>query len=104
MRSCLGVLVIAASTLAFADVPPKDAGYAPPLKARGIPVAGTNGIATLEMMLVNSNGQVLETRSLTVGVGTQNYQLNMDRAPGTYFVSLKTAQGTLPTQRILVIK
>ena len=30
-----------------------DAGYAPPLKARGIPVAGKNGIATFEMMLVN---------------------------------------------------
>jgi 3-hydroxyacyl-CoA dehydrogenase len=30
-----------------------DAGYAPPMKARGIPVAGRTGIATLEMMLVN---------------------------------------------------
>jgi len=30
-----------------------DAGYAPPPLARGIPVAGKNGIATLEMMLVN---------------------------------------------------
>ncbi len=30
-----------------------DAGYAPPTKARGIPVAGRTGIATLEMMLVN---------------------------------------------------
>ncbi|MBI1225068.1 MAG: DUF4394 domain-containing protein [Bacteroidetes bacterium] len=60
--------------------------------------------AEVEMMLVNSNGQVLETRQLTVGNGTQDYQLNMDRAPGAYFVSLRTAQGTLPTQRILVIK
>lgn len=30
-----------------------DAGYAPPLPARDIPVAGRAGIATLEMMLVN---------------------------------------------------
>ena len=30
-----------------------DAGYAPPPVARGIPVAGKNGIATFEMMLVN---------------------------------------------------
>ena len=30
-----------------------DAGYAPPLKPRGITVAGRNGIATFEMMLVN---------------------------------------------------
>jgi 3-hydroxyacyl-CoA dehydrogenase len=30
-----------------------DAGYAPPLKARAIPVAGCTGIATLEMTLVN---------------------------------------------------
>lgn len=30
-----------------------EAGYAPPPKARGIPVAGKNGIATFEMMLVN---------------------------------------------------
>ncbi|HLO64285.1 MAG TPA: enoyl-CoA hydratase/isomerase family protein, partial [Azonexus sp.] len=30
-----------------------DAGYAPPQMARGIPVAGKNGIATFEMMLVN---------------------------------------------------
>jgi len=30
-----------------------DAAYAPPPMARGIPVAGRNGIATLEMMLVN---------------------------------------------------
>ena len=30
-----------------------DAGYAPPLMPRAIPVAGRNGIATLEMMLVN---------------------------------------------------
>jgi 3-hydroxyacyl-CoA dehydrogenase len=30
-----------------------DAGYAPPLKARGVTVAGRNGIATLEMMLIN---------------------------------------------------
>ncbi|MCC4117369.1 3-hydroxyacyl-CoA dehydrogenase/enoyl-CoA hydratase family protein [Aromatoleum toluclasticum] len=30
-----------------------DAGYAPPHKARAIPVAGRNGIATLEMVLVN---------------------------------------------------
>ncbi|WP_028995825.1 3-hydroxyacyl-CoA dehydrogenase/enoyl-CoA hydratase family protein [Azonexus hydrophilus] len=30
-----------------------DAGYAPPPMARAIPVAGKNGIATLEMMLVN---------------------------------------------------
>jgi 3-hydroxyacyl-CoA dehydrogenase len=30
-----------------------EAGYRPPLKARGIPVAGRTGIATLEMMLVN---------------------------------------------------
>lgn len=30
-----------------------DAGYAPPLQARDIPVAGRTGIATLEMMLVN---------------------------------------------------
>jgi 3-hydroxyacyl-CoA dehydrogenase len=30
-----------------------DAGYAPPLKSRGITVAGRNGIATFEMMLVN---------------------------------------------------
>ncbi|MBS1131485.1 MAG: 3-hydroxyacyl-CoA dehydrogenase [Proteobacteria bacterium] len=30
-----------------------EAGYAPPPMARGIPVAGKNGIATLEMMLVN---------------------------------------------------
>ncbi|MFH1660463.1 MAG: 3-hydroxyacyl-CoA dehydrogenase/enoyl-CoA hydratase family protein [Pseudomonadota bacterium] len=30
-----------------------EAGYAPPPKARAIPVAGKNGIATLEMMLVN---------------------------------------------------
>ena len=30
-----------------------DAGYAPPLPARDIPVAGRTGIATLEMMLVN---------------------------------------------------
>ena len=30
-----------------------DAGYAPPLKARGVTVAGRSGIATLEMMLVN---------------------------------------------------
>jgi len=30
-----------------------DAGYAPPLKARGVTVAGRNGIATLEMTLVN---------------------------------------------------
>jgi 3-hydroxyacyl-CoA dehydrogenase len=30
-----------------------DAGYAPPMMARGIPVAGKNGIATFEMMLVN---------------------------------------------------
>ncbi|MDP3032498.1 MAG: enoyl-CoA hydratase/isomerase family protein, partial [Rhodocyclaceae bacterium] len=30
-----------------------DAGYAPPLMARGIPVAGKTGIATFEMMLVN---------------------------------------------------
>ncbi|MDO8959355.1 MAG: 3-hydroxyacyl-CoA dehydrogenase/enoyl-CoA hydratase family protein [Rhodocyclaceae bacterium] len=30
-----------------------EAGYAPPLMARGIPVAGRTGIATFEMMLVN---------------------------------------------------
>jgi 3-hydroxyacyl-CoA dehydrogenase len=30
-----------------------DAGHAPPLKARGIPVAGRTGIATCEMMLLN---------------------------------------------------
>lgn len=30
-----------------------DVGYAPPLMARGIPVAGKTGIATLEMMLLN---------------------------------------------------
>jgi 3-hydroxyacyl-CoA dehydrogenase len=30
-----------------------DAGYTPPLKARGVTVAGRAGIATLEMMLVN---------------------------------------------------
>ncbi len=30
-----------------------DTGYAPPPMARGIPVAGKNGIATFEMMLVN---------------------------------------------------
>ena len=30
-----------------------DAGYAPPLMPRAVPVAGRNGIATLEMMLVN---------------------------------------------------
>lgn len=30
-----------------------DAGYAPPQKARAIPVAGKTGIATFEMMLVN---------------------------------------------------
>ncbi len=30
-----------------------DAGYAPPVPARGIPVAGRTGIATFEMMLVN---------------------------------------------------
>ncbi len=30
-----------------------DAGYAPPLKPRGITVAGRNGIATFEMMLIN---------------------------------------------------
>jgi 3-hydroxyacyl-CoA dehydrogenase len=30
-----------------------EAGYAPPLKARSIPVAGRTGIATFEMMLVN---------------------------------------------------
>jgi len=30
-----------------------EAGYAPPLKARGIPVAGRTGIANFEMMLVN---------------------------------------------------
>jgi 3-hydroxyacyl-CoA dehydrogenase len=30
-----------------------DAGYAPPLMPRAIPVAGRSGIATLEMMLVN---------------------------------------------------
>jgi len=30
-----------------------EAGYAPPLQARGIPVAGRTGIATFEMMLVN---------------------------------------------------
>lgn len=30
-----------------------DAGYAPPPMARGVIVAGKNGIATLEMMLVN---------------------------------------------------
>ncbi len=30
-----------------------EAGYAPPQMARGIPVAGKNGIATFEMMLVN---------------------------------------------------
>jgi 3-hydroxyacyl-CoA dehydrogenase len=30
-----------------------DAGYAPPLKARGVTVAGRAGIATLEMTLVN---------------------------------------------------
>ncbi len=30
-----------------------DAGWAPPLMARGIPVAGRTGIATFEMMLVN---------------------------------------------------
>jgi trimeric autotransporter adhesin len=60
--------------------------------------------AEVEMMLVNSNGQVMEARSLNVGAGSQDYRLNMDYAPGAYFVSLKTAQGTLPTQRILVIK
>ena len=30
-----------------------DAGYAPPPMARAVPVAGKNGIATFEMMLVN---------------------------------------------------
>ena len=30
-----------------------EAGYAPPPQARAIPVAGKNGIATFEMMLVN---------------------------------------------------
>ena len=30
-----------------------DAGYAPPVMPRNIPVAGRTGIATLEMMLVN---------------------------------------------------
>jgi 3-hydroxyacyl-CoA dehydrogenase len=30
-----------------------DAGYVPPPMARGVIVAGKNGIATLEMMLVN---------------------------------------------------
>ncbi|KAF4533649.1 hypothetical protein B566_EDAN005698 [Ephemera danica] len=30
-----------------------DSGYAPPMKARGVTVAGRAGIATLEMMLVN---------------------------------------------------
>jgi 3-hydroxyacyl-CoA dehydrogenase len=30
-----------------------EAGYAPPQKARAIPVAGKTGIATFEMMLVN---------------------------------------------------
>lgn len=30
-----------------------DAGYAPPLPAKDIPVAGRNGIATFEMMLIN---------------------------------------------------
>ncbi|WP_295009576.1 3-hydroxyacyl-CoA dehydrogenase/enoyl-CoA hydratase family protein [uncultured Dechloromonas sp.] len=30
-----------------------DTGYAPPQKARGIPVAGKTGIATFEMMLIN---------------------------------------------------
>jgi 3-hydroxyacyl-CoA dehydrogenase len=30
-----------------------DAGYAPPVKPRGITVAGRNGIATFEMMLIN---------------------------------------------------
>lgn len=45
-RELLAVAIKEARNLA-------NAGYSPPLKARGIPVAGRTGIAMLEMMLVN---------------------------------------------------
>lgn len=45
-RELLHVAIREASAMA-------DAGYTPPVMARGIPVAGRSGIATLEMMLVN---------------------------------------------------
>ncbi len=57
-----------------------------------------------QMTLVNCVGQVIAAQQLSIGTGVQDYPLNVPKVPGTYFITVKTEEGTLPAQRIMVIR
>ncbi|GEM_PF-344560 len=57
-----------------------------------------------QLLLMNSNGQVLESRKVRFGVGQQDFKFEMQYSAGAYYLSVKTEQGTLPAKRIMVIK
>lgn len=60
--------------------------------------------STAQLVIRNSNGQVLENRNVSFGNGVQDYKIDMNYTAGTYYLSVQTEQGTLPAQRVMVIK
>ncbi len=57
-----------------------------------------------QVVLTNQNGQLLESRSLNIQQGTQSQRFEMEYPAGTYYLSVKTEQGNLPAQKVMVVK
>jgi len=54
------------------------------------------------LFVFNGQGQVIAERPITLNEGVQQFALPFEAyAPGLYYVSLKTAQGTLPAMRVV---
>ncbi|MDE2366089.1 MAG: 3-hydroxyacyl-CoA dehydrogenase/enoyl-CoA hydratase family protein [Betaproteobacteria bacterium] len=84
--------VAKAQALALAE-----AGYRPPLKARGIPVAGSTGIATIKGMLVNMReGNFISEHDYLIGSKIAHVMCGGDLTPGSlvdesWFLELERA-------------
>ncbi|MBK8563314.1 MAG: CHRD domain-containing protein [Saprospiraceae bacterium] len=55
-----------------------------------------------QVFLINETGQLLESRSLDIQLGGQTQQFEMNYPAGVYYLSVKTAEGTLPAQQVII--
>ncbi len=60
--------------------------------------------ANAQVVLSSHNGQILETRTIALQQGLQSMPFEMNYPAGAYYLSVKTEEGTLPAQKIVVVK
>lgn len=60
-------------------------------------------VAEAQLQLMDTSGKLLQSRSVELSNGTQDFNLPFGFPAGTYYLSVQTEMGTLPAQRILKI-